>query len=59
MQRKYEALVSKSDRSESESRELKQVALELYQIGYIRDIEKINQIKLTKSFIGRAKGVRR
>jgi hypothetical protein len=45
MQRKYEVLISNSDRSESESRELKQVSLELYQLGYIRDVEKINQIK--------------
>jgi hypothetical protein len=44
MRRKYEVLVSNSNRSESESRELKQVALELYQLGYIRDVEKINQI---------------
>ncbi|EIC19410.1 zinc-ribbon domain containing protein [Thiorhodovibrio frisius] len=44
MQRKYEALVSNSDRSEAESRELKQVALELYQLGYIHNIEKINRI---------------
>lgn len=36
IQRKYEVLVTKSDRSETESKELKQVALELYQLGYIR-----------------------
>ena len=59
MQRKYEMLVAKSGRSEDESRELKQVALELYQLGYIRNVEKINKIKLTKSSSGRAKGARR
>ena len=48
MQRKYEMLVTKPDRSNDENRELRQVALELYQLGYIRDVDKINSIKLTK-----------
>lgn len=34
IQHKYETLVAKSDRLEDESRELKKVALELYQLGY-------------------------
>lgn len=46
MQHKYQLLVEKSDRSEAQSRELKQIALELYQLGYIRNIQKINEIKL-------------
>jgi len=59
MQRKYETLAAKADRSEAETRELKQVALELYQLGYIRNIEKINQIKPTTTPGGRDKGTPR
>jgi hypothetical protein len=48
MQKKYQRLVLKAERLESESRELKQLALELYQLGYIRGVNKIEQIKISK-----------
>ena len=44
MQRTYESLVTKTPRTEAEDRELKHAALELYQLGYIRNIEKINRL---------------
>jgi len=46
MQQRYESLVNLAERSTDESRELKQIALELYQLGYIKDLAKINKIKI-------------
>lgn len=42
----YQDLVNKENRSEKETRELKQAALELFQRGYLKDVEKIDAIKL-------------
>ena len=42
MQINYQKLVSKKDRTESENKQLKQVALELYQLGFIKDTSKVN-----------------
>jgi len=41
----YTALVTKDDRTEAENQQLKQVALELFQLGYIRDREKVDRIR--------------
>ena len=46
MLQKYEELIVKLDRSKAETKQLKYVALELYQRGYIRNVNKVNQIKL-------------
>ncbi|MCV6637453.1 zinc-ribbon domain containing protein [Candidatus Albibeggiatoa sp. nov. NOAA] len=46
MLHKYEKLVKKLDKSETETRQLKQIALELYQQGYIQNVSKVNRIKL-------------
>ncbi|WP_062270024.1 zinc-ribbon domain containing protein [Endozoicomonas arenosclerae] len=41
MQKRYQQLTEKTDRKKSESRELKQIAMELFQLGYIRDENKL------------------
>lgn len=41
MQKRYQALVGSKDRTSTESRELKKIAMELYQLGYIRDANKL------------------
>jgi len=41
---KYEELVKKENRDEDETKLLKNTALELYQLGYIRDKQKIDKI---------------
>lgn len=43
---RYEVLVKKQDRSTVESKELKQIALELHQLGHIKDVSKVNRIKI-------------
>jgi hypothetical protein len=45
MQQRYQALISKPNRSEKETSVLKNIALELYQIGCIRDKAKIDAIR--------------
>lgn len=45
LQMKYESLQKISIRTTEEATELKQVALELYQLGYIKNVSKIDQIK--------------
>lgn len=42
---RYQALVNKQDRNTVESKELKQIALEVYQLGHITDLSKVNSIK--------------
>lgn len=41
----YEALLKKPDRTEEEAGQLKAIALELFQLGYIRDQHKIDRLK--------------
>jgi hypothetical protein len=41
LQKRYQVLVGKENRSPSESKDLKAVAMELYQLGFIRDTKKI------------------
>ena len=45
MQKLYQELVNKENRSVEETKKLRQAALELYQIGCIKDKNKIDQIK--------------
>lgn len=45
LQMLYQDLILKENRSAEETKKLKQAALELYQMGYMKNIEKINQIK--------------
>ena len=44
MQKRYQVLVEQDELTEHESKELKAIALELYQQGYIRDVAKIDRI---------------
>ncbi|KZN53215.1 zinc-ribbon domain-containing protein [Pseudoalteromonas luteoviolacea] len=44
MQRRYGDLVSKENRTNDETAELKSIALELYQLGYMKNIHKVNKI---------------
>ena len=44
MQKRYQELVEKVKRTERETKQLKAIALELYQQGYIRDVNKLNNI---------------
>lgn len=44
MQATYQKLVSKKDRTKDETSQLKSIALELFQLGFIKDREKINRI---------------
>ena len=39
---RYQALVTLEERSITESKELKAIAMELYQMGYIRDARKFS-----------------
>ena len=41
----YEVLVKNGSRTEKETLELKQLALELFQLGYIRNKSKVDQIR--------------
>jgi Probable zinc-ribbon domain len=41
----YENLVNKQDRNELETSNLKQIAMELFQQGYIKNIDKVNKLK--------------
>lgn len=41
LQKRYQALVVKQNRSPSESKDLKAVAMELFQMGFIKDVSKI------------------
>ena len=45
IQVKYQELVSRDSRTLVETKQLKNIALALYQLGYIRDIDKINKIR--------------
>jgi hypothetical protein len=40
----YETLTKKENRTEKETRDLKRIALELFQVGYIRDKNKIDKL---------------
>lgn len=40
----YQELVNKKNRTKKETKRLKKFALELYQLGYIKDVNKINKI---------------
>ena len=42
MQMRYQALVTLEERSITESKELKAIAMELYQLGYIKDVRKFS-----------------
>lgn len=42
MQKRYQELIACQKRSSAESRELKKIAMELYQSGYIRDAKKLD-----------------
>ena len=42
MQKRYQVLVETENRAVPESRELKKIAMELYQLGYLRDEKKLN-----------------
>jgi len=42
MQQKYEQLKTKAQRCSQEQRQLKQLALELYQLGFITSLNKVN-----------------
>jgi|SRR5690606_33273733 len=42
MQKRYQALIGIGNRTKAESVELKNIAMELYQLGYIRDANKLN-----------------
>jgi hypothetical protein len=44
LNKRYQSLISKNDRTNQEAGELKNIALELYQLGYIRNINKINSL---------------
>ena len=44
MQKRYQVLVEQDELTEHESKELKAIALELYQQGYIRDVAMIDRI---------------
>lgn len=46
MRNTYQQLVTKMDRTKEEARLLKQCALELFQLGFIKDVSKINSIKV-------------
>ncbi|WP_151173998.1 zinc-ribbon domain containing protein [Pseudoalteromonas ruthenica] len=41
---KYEQLLTKSERSEAQTKDLKNIALELFQLGYIRNKNKVDKI---------------
>jgi hypothetical protein len=41
----YQELVEKPDRSPKETRKLRNIALELYQLGFIKDVGKVNKIR--------------
>jgi hypothetical protein len=41
MQKRYQSLIGIEPRTEQQNKELKEIAMELYQLGYIRDIQKI------------------
>lgn len=41
LQKRYQTLVDKENRSSEESRDLKAVAMELFQLGFIKDVKKI------------------
>lgn len=45
-QRRYQQYVMQTGLSKEQTREFKQIALELYQRGYLRDVAKVNAIKL-------------
>ncbi len=42
MQKRYQELIGSQQRTSSESRELKNIAMKLYQLGYIRDSNKLD-----------------
>ncbi|WHI50184.1 zinc-ribbon domain containing protein [Microbulbifer sp. MLAF003] len=44
MQKRYQILSVKKDRNAKEASELKGIALELFQLGYIKDLSKVNRI---------------
>ncbi|HCE2446110.1 TPA: hypothetical protein NGU01_003126 [Vibrio parahaemolyticus] len=44
MQHEYEALKKNDERTVEETRKLKNIALELYQLGYIKNKSKIDEI---------------
>ncbi len=44
MQVTYQKLVTKKDRTKKQTNELKNIALELFQLGFIKDRDKINRI---------------
>ncbi len=44
MQREYEVLKKNDERTVEETRKLKNIALELYQLGYIKNKSKIDEI---------------
>ncbi|MES2676676.1 MAG: zinc-ribbon domain-containing protein [Pseudomonadota bacterium] len=45
MQKRYQTLIASNERTVQETNDLKNIALELYQLGYIRNINKINAIR--------------
>jgi hypothetical protein len=56
-QAKYQELVNKDSRTLDEIEQLKKITLELYQLAYIKNINKLNQILKTveKSIIDKRK----